>query len=141
MKKMGLVLVAVLMLVLVAGCGKKQTLSCTQTPEGYIIEFNIGFKGNMVETMDYKYDADLSAYNDSDIETLGKNDFCSSIKDSMEDYKDAFENCKQQIANKHLLLTAELNVDKIAKNTFEKMGSINDAKKELEAQGFACTIK
>lgn len=142
MKKIGVVAFAVLMTLLLAGCGnKKQMLVCTQNASGVDVTFNVGFKGNMIETMDFKYDMDLAQYSDAQIEAIGKQDFCTTIKASMSEYKDAFEKCEHNVADKHLNVVAELDVNKIAKNTLDKMGSINSGKEALEAQGYTCTIK
>ena len=59
----------------------------------------------------------------------------------MSDYRDAFTDCKQEIKDKKLNVSSTLNVDKVAKNALSKMTSAEKAKKELEGQGFKCTIK
>ena len=143
MKKIGLVTLAVFMTMLLSGCGeKKQMLSCTQTPQGVKVEFNVGFKGNVIETMDFNYDVDLNEYTDEQIESIKKQDFCSTIKESFSDYKEAFTNCNHAVeSNKHLKVSAELLVDKIAKNALDKMTSVDEAKKSLEAEGYTCVIK
>ena len=119
----------------------KKTLTCTQTTSGVDITFNVGFNGNVISSMDFAYDMDLSSYSDTQIKYLEKQDFCTSVKNSMSDYKEAFTDCKQEIKDKHLTVASELNVDKVAKNALSKMKSAEKAKKELEGQGFKCTIK
>ena len=143
MKKRGIVLgVAVATLALVTtGCGKKETLVCTQTASGVDINFNVGFNGKTISSMDFSYDMDLSSYSDSTISYLEKKDWCSTVKSSMSSYKDAFTDCKQEVKNKKLKVSSKLDVDKIAKNVTDKMTSSEEAKKELEKQGYKCTIK
>ena len=126
---------------LFSGCSTNKKLSCTQTSSGVDITFNVGFKGNTINSMDFAYDMDLSSYTDEQISYLKNMDFCSTVKSSVSDYKDAFVDCKQNIENKQLKVTSKLDVDKIAKNTLSKIKSVNSAKKELESQGFKCTIK
>ena len=98
MKKIGLVVLSVLMVLLVSGCGAKtQKLSCKTQVEGVDITFNVGFKGNMIETMDFNYFYDLSKYTDAQVESIEKQDFCQTIKDSMPDYKDGFKSCEDHV--------------------------------------------
>ena len=141
MKKIGLAAVVVLMTLLVSGCGKTQKLSCVQNPDNIDIEFNIGFKGNTIQTMDFSYNYDISGLTDTLKETIKKQDFCVQVKEAMKDYKEAFTDCKSSIKDDHLIVTSVLDINKIAKNALEKMTSIESAKAELEQQGYACTIK
>ena len=127
---------------LATGCSPKESkLVCTQNTSGVDIEFNVGFKGNVIDTMDFNYDMDLSKYSDSQIEAVGKQDFCTIVKNAMSTYKDAFTDCKQDIADKHLKVNSVLDVDKIAKNMLDKMSSPDATKKELESEGYKCTVK
>ena len=153
MKKICLVAVAIFMTLLVSGCGKQQKLSCVQKTEMVSVKFNVGLNGKIIKDMDFHYDLDLSQYNDEQIAAIEKQDFCATVKDSMSQYKEAFKKCEHKVVNKslaasafgkkgkNLTVSAELDVDKIAKNTLEKMTSVETAKSELEAQGYKCTIK
>ena len=151
MKKVFLLLGAFLLVFVLAGCekglarfagmGKSKKLVCKMTVEGVETTFNIGFKGNMITTMDFQYYYNLADYTDEQIEGIKKQDFCYSIKDSMPDYKDAFTDCSSKVEEKALNVNAVLDVDKIAKNTLDKMGSIESGKESLEAQGFTRTIE
>ncbi len=150
MKKVCVVTLVALMTLLLAGCGgKEQKLVCKQNTEGVDVTFNIGFKGNMIKTMDFNYDMSLAGRSDAEVEAISKQDFCSSIKDAMSEYKEAFTNCEHRIETqkvedgeeKHLRIESVLDVDKIAKNTLDKMGSIESGKEALESQGYTCTIK
>ena len=127
---------------LVAGCGPKETkLICTQNQNGLDIVFNIGFKGNKVDSMDFDYNMDLSSYNDTQIDAISKQDFCEVVKSYMTEYKEAFTSCNQKIESKELKVSSVLDVDKIAENEKEKMGTPEATKEELEQQGYSCTIK
>lgn len=144
MKKRGIVLAGAIAAVafLATGCSQKEAkLVCTQTTSGVDIEFNVGFKGNTIETMDFNYNMDLSSYTDTQISYVEKQDFCATVKSSMSEYKDAFTSCNQEIVDKQLKVNSELDVDKIANNVLEKMTSPKKAKAELEAEGYTCTIK
>lgn len=132
---------AATMALLATGCNQAESkLVCTQTTSGVDIEFNVGFKGKTIETMDFNYDMDLSAYSDMQIEAVGKQDFCTTVKNAMSEYKDAFTDCNQNVEDKHLKVSSTLDVDKIATTTLSKMTSPEKAKKELEAEGYTCTI-
>lgn len=142
MKKSGIILGAAAIILLSAGCvNQEKKIVCTQTASGVDITFNVDFKGNTVESMDFKYDMDLSKYSDTQIEAVGKKDFCDVVKGSMTAYKDAFKNCDQKIEDKHLLVVSDLDVDKIASSEKDKMGSPEATKTALEKQGYNCTIE
>ena len=129
-------------LLIITGCSTKEAkLVCKQTASGVDITFNVGFKGNTINTMDFDYDMDLSSYSDEQINVLKEQDFCTSVKSAMSSYKDAFTDCKQDISDKHLKVSSVLDVDKIAKNILDKMTTPEKTKKELEKEGYTCTVK
>ena len=129
-------------LLIITGCSmKKSKLVCKQTASGVDITFNVGFKGNTISTMDFDYDMDLSKYTDEQINLLKEQDFCTSVKAAMSSYKDAFTDCKQDITDKHLKVSSVLDVDKVAKNILNKMTTPAKTKKELEKEGYKCTIQ
>ena len=141
-KRIALLSCLIALVVLVCGCGSKESkLICKQSTNGVDITFNVDFKGNMVSAMSFDYDMDLSKYNDKQIEALGEQDFCTSVKNSMTEYKDAFTDCKQKVENKNLNVSSVLDVDKIAKNVLDKMTSPEDAKKDIENKGYTCEIQ
>ena len=136
------ILVAVVVLV-ASGCmgmGSKK-LTCTQNTDGVDIEFNVGFSGNTIKSMDFSYDMDLSAYSDTQIGMIENQDFCSIVKSSMSEYSNAFTDCKQNISDKHLQVSAAFDVDKLTSSVLEKMTTPSAAKKDLEKQGYKCVIK
>ncbi len=130
-------------LFLLSGCGltKESKLLCKTTASGVDVQFNVDFVGQKISGMNIVYDMDLSKYNDTQIEAVGKQDFCSVVKTSMSQYKDAFTNCNQGIENKKLHVTASLDINKIAKNELEKFSSVEAAKEGLEAVGYTCTVE
>ena len=68
MKKSIVLLVAVVALIVLAtGCGKKETLVCTQSIRGGILTFNVDFDGSVITAMDFDYEMDLSSYSDNKI--------------------------------------------------------------------------
>lgn len=143
MKKSKLVLgVLISSVLLLTGCTAKEAkLTCTQNTSGVDIEFNVDFKGNKIESMDFNYDMDLSKYSSTQIKVIEKKDFCKTVKNSMIGFKEAFTDCNQKVEDKHLKVISQLDIDKIAKNYLEKMASPKSAQKQLEASGYKCTIK
>lgn len=143
MKKELKIGVALLCMVLcLTGCGSKDSkILCTQTANGVDVNFNIDFKGNVITSMDVAYNMDLSSYNDLQIEAIEKQDFCESVKSAFGEYEAGFENCKQNITNKKLNVSADLNVDKLPGNVLDRMGSPKATKEEIEKQGYTCTMK
>lgn len=142
MKKGILLSLLIGIIFITTGCaGKNAKLVCTQTTSGVDITFNVDFKGNTVQSIDFGYDMDLSKYTDSQITAIGKQDFCTRVKSSMSQYKDAFLNCDQSIENKHLVVKSALDVDKISNSLLGKKASPKSAKTELEKVGYSCTIQ
>ena len=128
-------------LLLSTACGSKTTVKCTTNSSGIDVNLNIGFDGNKIEKMDLQYFMDLSSYSDSEISLIKNQEFCSGIKTSMSDFKDAITDCKQNIEDKKLTVNANFDVNKIAASTLEKMQSPEDAKKDLESSGYKCEIQ
>lgn len=124
----------------ISGCGKKSTLKCTQSTNGVDIVFNVGFDGNTISSMDFSYDMDLSSYPEESLSYVDKQDWCSLVKNSMSEYKNAFTNCKHERKDKNLHVSATLDVDKITKNVLSKMSTPKATKKGLEEQGYKCNI-
>ena len=141
MKKTVIFVLSVFMIICLSACGKKtQKLVCTQNVDGVDRTINVVFEGDKVKTMDFSYTSDLSEYTDEQLEVIKKQDYCTSIKNAMSDYSEAFSNCKNNIEDKKLSITANLDVSKIAKSTLDKMTSIESSKESLEASGYTCTI-
>ena len=134
-------LAVVISLLVLSGCGKEQILRCKATESKVDVGYNVTFKGSRITKMDLSYDMDLTSYTDAQIKLLEEKDFCEVVKTSMSQYKDAFMNCNDTIANKHLSVIADLSVDKIANNELEKFSSIEKSKEELEKMGYTCTIE
>ena len=59
----------------------------------------------------------------------------------MKDYANAFASCNQDVENKHLVVKAELDVDKLAGNAINKKTSPDAAKGELEKQNYVCNFE
>ena len=143
MKKLILGSILLFGVLLLTGCGsqKEALLRCTATQSGVDVNLNVKFIGKKVDKMDLSYNMDLSGYNDTQINAIGNQDFCTSVKNAMSQYSDAFTNCKQNISNKHLVVTADFDIDKIATSELDKMSSVEDAKTGLESAGYTCTVE
>ena len=127
---------------LVSGCGVSKKVVCTQKASGVDIVFNVGFLGKDIKSMDFSYDMDLSNYTDTQITYIEKQDFCTLAKTAMSEYKNAFEDCKQSVKDKHLKVSAALDVNEIKKDKGKyKLTSPEEAKKQIEKSGYSCTIK
>ena len=142
MKKNKLLLGAcVMVLLLSTGCGKKQTLACKIESEGMGMYLNVNYKGDKIDSMDMKYNMDLSELGDAELKEVKKQDFCKAMKEDMDDLKDGFKNCKQDVDNKKLTVTADIDASKISKDELKKVEKIEDAKKDMEKSGYKCTIE
>ncbi len=142
MKKIALVTFGIIMILCLSGCGGKRVkLECIQKKSGFDTEYNVGFKGKTVGSIDFNYKYDLAGYAAKDIETMKKQDFCEVIKNTMQDYKDAFKSCNFKFEPDYLIITADIDINKIAKDNKSKTASVEDTKNDLEKQGYSCTIK
>ena len=141
MKKIALVTLGFMMILFLTGCGKKSAkLECIQKKEGFDTYYNVGFLGKKVESIDFIYKYDLRGFKEKSIEAMKKQDFCEVVKSSMEEYKNAFKECKYNFEPETLIVSASLDIDKIASSAKEKMASVEEAKVDLEQQGYTCTI-
>lgn len=137
--KKGLIFVVLFAMVIVlTGCGKKaSTLTCNMKVSSVDVELQANFTGKKVTAMSMKYDMDVSNYSDNTIETIAKQDYCSTVQKSMSQF--TLVGCAQKVENKHLIVTSGIDMDKIAKS--DLVGSPEETKKELEGQGYTCTLK
>ena len=142
MKKGTLILVIyITCLLLSTGCASKSTLKCTKNSNGVDTDFNVYFMGNKIENMDLKYFMDLSSFNDSQIDIMKNQDLCSGLKEDMAEFKESFSNCKQNIEDKKLSITADFDINKISNEKLGKMQNPEAAKTDLEKTGYKCTIE
>ena len=138
MKKGLLLFSTLLAVVLLTGCsGSVTRLTCSQTVSGVNVKMLADFKSDELTYLGLQYDMDLSAYSDSQINLLKDQDMCSSVKASMAGYTNAFTNCKQNIENKNLKITADFDLDKLTDGLSRKT-NIEEAKVQLEKQGYSC---
>lgn len=139
-RRLVLVVFTFALCILLSGCGnKEEKLVCKQSTSGVDIALNTMFKGNVVESMDFSYEMDLSQYSDIQIEAIKSQDFCEIVKTSMKASGFIIENCNQNISNKKLVANADIDITEISKA--DKTGSPEKTKKELETQGYTCVIE
>ena len=125
------------------GCGGNdvKTLVCTQSASGIDIELTTEFMGKKVNSMKMNYTMDISSYNETPIEAIKSKDFCTLVKGSMTGYENAFNNCKQNVANGKLLINADFDIDKITDSSIKEEGTYEEAKEGFEKTGYTCIIK
>ena len=130
-------------ILVLTGCGNSgaKTLVCTQNAAGVDIELTTKFAGNKVDDMKMKYTMDVSSYNETQIDAIKGQDFCTLVKGSMSGYEKAFNNCKQDVGNGKLLITADFDITKIEDETLKEESTPEEAKKGLEEEGYTCVIK
>ena len=122
------------------GCGNKpSTLICSTTQKGVDATLTSNFIGKEIKSMGLTYSMDLSNYSDTQITAIGKQDFCKSVSNAMKIYGFTLVDCSQKVENKQLLVSSGIDLTKIDDSL--KKGSVDATKKQLESQGFTCTIK
>ena len=151
MKKIGL-LCTLLIVLLLTGCESDiinngdikvdngTRLSCNQKVQTVDVKMIADFKDDKLTYLGLEYGMDLSSYTDTQVNAIQKEDMCTIVKNSMSNYSDAFTNCKQSVENKQLLITADFDLDKLKGADLTTQTSIDEAKTELEKQGYSCTI-
>ena len=137
---------------LVTGCGEGNNslfpkventkhLVCSQKVQTVDVEMLADFEDDVLTSLGLKYEMDLKAYTDAQIEVINKQDMCKTVKQSMSSYSNAFTNCKQSIENKVLIITADFELDKLAIGDIKKEAKIDDIKAGLEKQNYSCEVK
>ena len=122
----------------ITGCSKKDEVVCTQNVSGVKVDMIMSFKENKIDTMGLKYTMDLNSYSDEQIKQIGAQNLCSSVQTAMGTYGNAFKNCKQNMSNKNLVITADFDIDKLPGAENGTRDSKEEAITGLENQGYKC---
>lgn len=132
---LALVIVAILCL---TGCGNRPaTLTCSQKVSTVDVELKANFTGNKINAMAMKYDMNLSAYSDTLINTIAKQDYCKTVQNAMSQF--TLVGCKQSVENKHMIVSSGIDISKISSK--DLTGSPAATKTALEKQGYTCILK
>ena len=134
------ILLFLMIILITSGCSNKK-LVCKRNMNNSSFEYSIEFKDDSIKIMNLYYDMDLTNYSNRQISMVEKQDFCSKLKDNMKSFKDAFNNCKQEIIDEHLRVTANIDVSKISKTTLEKISTSDKTKSLMEKQNYKCSVK
>ena len=134
------ILLFLMIILITSGCSNKK-LVCKRNMNNSSFEYSMEFKDDSIKTMNLYYDMDLTSYSNRQISMVEKQDFCSKLKDNMKSFKDAFNNCKQEIIDEHLRVTANIDVSKISKTTLEKISTSDKTKSLMEKQNYKCSVK
>lgn len=128
-------------LLLLTGCEGKSTLKCNKNESETDVSITASFNDNKIESMNLEYLLNLSNYSEAEINTFNNQDLCSGVKTGMEDFKDTFSDCKQNIENKNIKITANFDINKIKDDKLNMIQTPDNAKKELENSGYKCKIE
>lgn len=119
---------------------KEKRLVCSQKVQTVDVDMIADFKGDELTYLGLKYEMDLSSYNDVQINAIKAQDMCITVKNSMQSYTNAFTNCKQDVVDKVLVITADFDLDKLITGDIKRETKIEEVKKALESQNYSCTI-
>ena len=139
MKKLGLLCALFVIALLVTGCKGKDEVVCTQSVSGVKVDMTMDFTDNKLNSMGLKYSMDLSSYSDEQVKQVENQNLCSNVKIAMGSYGNAFKNCKQNMSNKNLVITADFDINKLPGAQDGEKDSKEAAIKGLESQGYKCT--
>ena len=112
---------------------------CTQSSSGVDIEMTTKLTDNHISAMSVSWEMSLATYNEAQIESVSKQDFCLTVKQSMAQY--SFASCKQSIIGKTLVINAEIDVDAITDQSFKGSATPLEIENALEKVGYTCIIK
>lgn len=141
MKKGLLFLVTILCLSLVlTGCAKKKTLTCTQKESTMEESMVIVYKGDKIEKGSMSIVMDFTQYKDY-IEELKKQDYCKELKEGGESFSKAIKNCEAKWDDAKLNVKLTLDAKALTEEDDFKEKTIEEVKKSLEKEGATCTIK
>ena len=137
MKKLVLVS-AVITILLLTGCDKVERLVCSQKVQMVDVDMIADWKNDELNYLGLKYTMDLSGYTDTQVEAVNKKDMCEVVKNAMSSYASAFTNCKQNLENKNLVITADFDIDKMPNSAIGRKSTKEEAITQLEKQGYTC---
>ena len=145
MKKV-LLFSTLLIAIVLTGCSSKdvKVLDCNQslTASGYTQDINVHaeYEGDNIVYYSLRYDMDLSSVSESELSQFNNQDLCALVKANMSAHSNAITNCKHKIENKHLILTADYDLDILLSEATKKV-TIDELKVQLENQRYSCIIK
>lgn len=134
-------------LLFVTGCGVKDIISggkdekrvtCSQKVQTVDVNMIADYTNDELSYLGLKYNMDLSAYSDIQINAVKNQDMCSVVKTNMSTFSTAFENCKQTVENKVLVITADFNLSKIVTSDNKSQTTKEEMISSLEKQGYSC---
>ena len=134
-RSIGIALSVLCIPVFLTGCNKNKVLNCVQEESVSSLEFNIEFGKEEVKKFNLKAQFDFSDVNEVQFESSKNTDFCSSFNSS---FDNALKNCKQKVDGKLITVSSEVDLSKYSKSL---SGKIEEAKQDLEKEGFKCKIK
>ena len=105
------------------------------------MKVNVKYKNNTIDQMILSYDYNLSSYDDSDIKSFEKQDFCKLIETTKDIFNGTIKECTQSIKDKRLLVNASIDVTKLSNDDLTKNSRIEDVKNSFENAGSKCEIK
>ena len=133
-------------LLFVTGCGVKDIIggkdekrvTCSQKVQTVDVNMIADYTDDELSYLGLKYNMDLSAYTDAQISLIKGQDMCSVVKSNMSTYSAAFENCKQAVENKVLVITADFDLSKIVTDSNKSETTKESMITSLEKQGYTC---
>ena len=146
MKKIVSFLVLVAFALVLTGCGKNKVLKCEIDESSQLYgqgtmkaTLTFHFKGNSLEKADVNFDINITSSSISEDNMGIFETYLQSVCTSgMSGIK--FSKCDVNLSGKKVTLDATANKSDFP-NESDTYGSVTETKKDLEAQGYSCTIK
>lgn len=128
-------------LFLITGCNKNQKLVCDSKNDIMDLNIIVEYKNKTIDKMLLNYTYDLTKYDEKDIESFKKQDFCKLIENSSDTFAGAIKYCNQSISDKKLKVKANIDVSKLSNDDITKNSKIESVKNSFENSGSICKIK
>ena len=129
---------ALFVALILTGCSSGKKLVCSQKVSYIEIEVDAEFKENLLNKMWLEEKVDLSSFTSEQRDELANSDVCSEVKKSIPQYGEAFANCKHNLTSNELIVSADIDIDKIYAQTGKTETTYDELKSNYEAQGFTC---
>ena len=127
-----------IMVLFVTGCENTDEVICTQKMSGIRVDMIMTFVDNKMDTMKYKYFADLTNYSDEQVNEIEKQDVCANAQNVLGSYSGAVKNCMKEFVNRTLTVTAEFDLDKLPGVQPGHRDTKEQSIASLEQQGYKC---
>lgn len=132
----------ILGILVLTGCQKETSqISCIKKEQDIDTQLKTILNGDVITQMSLNIKKDISNLDEERLKLFKEEDLCATFKNSVSLMQDALKNCQQEINNKTITITSELDITKMKEEIGKKETSKDEIKSFFEKDGYTCTIK